>query len=88
MELFNLQGEVAVITGGNGGIGLGMAKGIASLGCAVVIAGRNEAKAATALAELRAMGVGAAFVTADVTSKADCQALVASVGKPLHVVDC
>jgi len=50
MNLFDLTGKVAVVTGGNGGIGLGMAEGIASLGANNVVAGRNAAKAETALA--------------------------------------
>ena len=76
MNLFDLKGKIAVITGGNGGIGLGMARGIASLGAAIVIAGRNQDKATTALEALREMGAEARFVTADVTSKAECQALI------------
>ena len=42
MNMFDLKGKVAVITGGNGGIGLGMARGIASCGASIVIAGRDE----------------------------------------------
>jgi 2-dehydro-3-deoxy-D-gluconate 5-dehydrogenase len=57
MTIFDLQKRVAFITGGNGGIGLGMAKGLAAAGAAVVIAGRNQAKAQAALAELHALGV-------------------------------
>jgi 2-dehydro-3-deoxy-D-gluconate 5-dehydrogenase len=78
MNLFDLKGKVAVITGGNGGIGLGMARGIASLGASVVIAGRSEEKAATALKTLHDMGAGASFVVADVTRKTACQALIAA----------
>jgi 2-deoxy-D-gluconate 3-dehydrogenase len=77
MNLFDLKGKIAVITGGNGGIGLGMARGIASLGAGIVIAGRNEEKAAAALRALRDMGAEASFIVADVTRKADCQALIA-----------
>jgi 2-deoxy-D-gluconate 3-dehydrogenase len=76
MNLFDLKGKVAVITGGNGGIGLGMAQGIASCGASIVIAGRDEAKAATALETLRHMGTEASFIVADVTRKADCVALI------------
>jgi len=77
MNLFDLAGKVAVVTGGNGGIGLGMAEGIASLGANVVIAGRNADKAVDALAALRALGAKAEFVAADVTRKAECVGLIA-----------
>ena len=44
MKLFNLTDKVALITGGNGGIGFAMAKAIGDAGATVVIAGRNEDK--------------------------------------------
>ncbi|MBN8909726.1 MAG: SDR family NAD(P)-dependent oxidoreductase, partial [Rhodospirillales bacterium] len=77
MNLFDLSGRVAVVTGGNGGIGLGMAEGIASCGASIVIAGRNADKAQAALEAIGRPGVQARFVAADVTRKADCQSLVA-----------
>ena len=77
MKLFDLTGKVALITGGNGGIGLGMAQGIASCGASIVISGRNAEKAQAALEALRAFGVKTAFIAADVTKKADCVRLVA-----------
>jgi NAD(P)-dependent dehydrogenase (short-subunit alcohol dehydrogenase family) len=52
MSLFDLSGRVALVTGGNGGIGLGMAKGMAAAGAAVAIAGRDAKKAEAALAQL------------------------------------
>jgi 2-dehydro-3-deoxy-D-gluconate 5-dehydrogenase len=73
MKLFDLTGKVAIVTGGNGGIGLGMAKGIAAAGAKVVLAGRNEEKAKRAVGELGGAGM---FVAADVTSQAACRALV------------
>jgi 2-deoxy-D-gluconate 3-dehydrogenase len=48
----DLSGRVAIVTGGNGGIGLGMARGMALCGASVVLAGRNAAKAKHALAAL------------------------------------
>ena len=87
MNLFDLKGKVAVITGGNGGIGLGMAQGIASLGATIVIAGRNEAKAADALKTLHGMGAEASFIVADVTKKAECMALIASAAAQYGRVD-
>lgn len=77
MNLFDLRGKVAVVTGGNGGIGLAMAEGIASCGAGIVIAGRDQAKAATALQALRDLGAEASFIAADVTKKADCHAMIA-----------
>src|ERR1700676_3563675 len=73
MTIFDLQKRVAFITGGNGGIGLGMAKGLASAGAAVVIAGRDKAKAQSALSELHALGAAAEFVELDVLNEASCQ---------------
>lgn len=87
MNLFDLKGKVAVVTGGNGGIGLGMAQGIASLGATIVIAGRNEAKAADALKTLHGMGAEASFIVADVTKKAECVALIASAAAQYGRVD-
>jgi 2-dehydro-3-deoxy-D-gluconate 5-dehydrogenase len=69
---FDLQNRVALITGGNGGIGLGMAKGFASCGAALVIAGRNEAKAQSALSQLHSLGAQAEFMKLDVLDEASC----------------
>jgi 2-deoxy-D-gluconate 3-dehydrogenase len=77
MKLFDLTGKVAIVTGGNGGNGLGMAQGMASCGATIVIAGRNAEKAKSALAELRDYGVTSVFLTTDVTKKAECVKLVA-----------
>ncbi len=76
MRLFDLTGKVALVTGGNGGIGLGMAHGLAQAGASLALAGRNAAKAETALAELAGLGARAEFVAGDVTRAADCRALV------------
>ena len=76
MNLFTLTGKTAIVTGGNGGIGLGMAEGLASCGANIVISGRDTGKAVPALATLRALGVKAEFIVADVTRKTDCEALV------------
>jgi NAD(P)-dependent dehydrogenase (short-subunit alcohol dehydrogenase family) len=56
---FDLSGKVALVTGGNGGIGLGMADAIAQAGGAVAIWGTNEEKNAKALAQLKSHGVKA-----------------------------
>jgi 2-deoxy-D-gluconate 3-dehydrogenase len=67
--LFDLIGKVAIVTGGNGGIGLGMARGLAEAGAAVVVVGRNEAKSNAAVTELKQQGIKAISVTADVTDE-------------------
>jgi 2-deoxy-D-gluconate 3-dehydrogenase len=76
MGLFDLKGRVAFITGGNGGIGLGMAKGLAAAGADIVIAARNEAKASGALAELVALGARAEFAKVDVLQEASCRTAI------------
>ena len=67
---FDLTGRVAIVTGGNGGIGLGMAKGLARAGCAVSIWGRNPEKNRAALAELSSLGAPVEARTCDVTDRA------------------
>ena len=78
MKLFNLKGRVAVVTGGNGGIGLGMAKGMASIGASIVVAGRNADKAADAVKQLQAMGAEATFIPVDVSEDKSCADLIAA----------
>jgi 2-deoxy-D-gluconate 3-dehydrogenase len=78
-HLFDLAGRVAVVTGGNGGIGLGMARGLGAAGAAIAIVGRNQAKSEAAVAELTASGARAIAVTADVTDQASVDAMIAGV---------
>lgn len=66
---FDLSGKVAIVTGGNGGIGLGMARGLAEAGAAIAVVGRNEAKSQAAVAELERGGAKAISLVADVTDK-------------------
>jgi 2-dehydro-3-deoxy-D-gluconate 5-dehydrogenase len=74
--VFDLHGKVAVVTGGNGGIGLGMARGLASAGAAVVVAARNLEKSRSAVAELKARGWAASAIPVDVTQEASVSALM------------
>jgi 2-deoxy-D-gluconate 3-dehydrogenase len=86
-EPFNLSGKVAIVTGGNGGIGLGMARGLAVAGAAIAVVGRNEAKSADAVAALVKEGHKAVAVAADVTSEAAVDAMVARVRGELGRID-
>jgi 2-deoxy-D-gluconate 3-dehydrogenase len=68
-RLFDLTGKVAIVTGGNGGIGLGMARGLADAGAAVVIVGRNRTKSAAAADGIAKAGGKAVAIEADVTDR-------------------
>jgi 2-deoxy-D-gluconate 3-dehydrogenase len=67
MDMFDLTGKVAVVTGGNGGIGLGMARGLARAGANIAVVARNEEKSARAVQSLQDMDVQARAFQADVT---------------------
>jgi len=76
-DLFDLKGKVAVITGGNGGIGLGIARGLASNGAEIVIAARNHAKTEQAVRELRRnFGVEVLGLECDVIHEAQVNKMV------------
>jgi len=78
MDLFDLSGRVIVVTGGNGGLGLGMARGLAKAGAHVAIWARDAAKSAAAAAELRKLGKGEVIAcTCDVASENAIEAALA-----------
>jgi NAD(P)-dependent dehydrogenase (short-subunit alcohol dehydrogenase family) len=66
-NLFDLSGHVAVVTGGNGGIGRSIALGLAQAGAAIAVLARNEEKNQRVLGELKALGRPALAVRVDVT---------------------
>jgi len=76
MNPFDLSGKVALVTGGNGCIGLGMARGLARAGAALAIAGRDEDKNASALQELKKLGAKVIAIPADVANDVSCRAMV------------
>jgi 2-deoxy-D-gluconate 3-dehydrogenase len=87
MSLFDLTGRVALVTGGNGGIGLGMARGMAEAGAAIAVAGRNTAKSEAAAADLAKLGVKTAVVTGDVAEEAQCRRMVEEAVSKLGRLD-
>jgi 2-deoxy-D-gluconate 3-dehydrogenase len=84
---FDLAGKVAIVTGGNGGIGLGMARGLAAAGAAIAIVGRDEAKSNAAVTELGQSGAKAISVLADVTGEATVSAMAERVRRELGRID-
>jgi 2-deoxy-D-gluconate 3-dehydrogenase len=74
--VFDLKDKVAIVTGGNGGIGLGMARGLAVAGARIVVAARDQAKSRAAVKDLEGRGGEAVAVTVDVADEASVAALI------------
>ncbi|HWI26583.1 MAG TPA: glucose 1-dehydrogenase [Stellaceae bacterium] len=87
MQLFDLAGRVAIVTGGNGGIGLGMARGLAEAGATVIIVGRDTEKTEAAAAGLREAGTRVAGIVADVTHEQSCRSLIAATVQAFGGID-
>jgi 2-dehydro-3-deoxy-D-gluconate 5-dehydrogenase len=84
--LFDLTGQVAVVTGGNRGIGRGIALGLAEAGAAVAVFGRNEEKNQHVLSELKAIGVPSVAVKVDMTNRAALEPALNTVESELGSV--
>ncbi len=84
---FDLTGKVALVTGGNGGIGLGMARALARAGADVAIWGRNTAKNAAAEAELAKFGRRVLALACDVGDETEVGAAFARTLDTLGRVD-
>jgi 2-deoxy-D-gluconate 3-dehydrogenase len=85
--MFDLNGRVAIVTGGNGGIGLGMARGLAKSGARVVVAARNEQKSSAAVRELKALGSDAFALAVDVTDEAAVQSMADAAAQRCGRID-
>ena len=86
-QLFDLSGRVAIVTGGNGGLGLGMARGLASAGANIVVAARDAEKTAAAVAELEGLGVQAKGLVTDVTREEAIKKMVSDTVEAFGRVD-
>ena len=82
MELFDLKGKTALVTGGNGGIGLGMAKGLKAAGARIAIAGRDKAKNAAAAKRLDALAL-----EADLREEKSCRRMIEDAARELGRLD-
>jgi NAD(P)-dependent dehydrogenase (short-subunit alcohol dehydrogenase family) len=86
-NMFDLSSKVAIVTGGNRGIGLAIARGLASAGATVVIANRRAAEGERAAETLRGEGLSAVAVATDVTSRPSLEALVSHVTEQFGQID-
>lgn len=87
MDMFDLSQKVAIITGGNQGIGFAIAKGLATAGATVIIANRRLAEGERAAESLRKEGLDAIAIPTDVTSRSSIEALVSSVISKFSKID-
>jgi 2-dehydro-3-deoxy-D-gluconate 5-dehydrogenase len=86
-KMFDLEGRVAVVTGGNGGIGRGIAMGLAQAGAAVAILARDDRKNRATLEELQALGVRACARILDVSDRAALEPAIGDIERTLGSID-
>ncbi len=87
MKIFDLSGQVAIVTGGNQGIGFAIARGLATAGAAVVIANRRLAEGQQAADKLADEGLKAAAVQTDVARTSSIDNLVETVLREFQQID-
>ena len=76
MKLFDLTGKVALVTGGNGGIGLAMAKALGEAGAKIVVAGRNQEKNDQSIKILQSLDIDSTSFIVDVVDEISCNKLI------------
>ncbi len=86
-KMFDLQGKVAVVTGGNGGIGRGIAVGLAQAGASIAILARNEEKNHAVVEEVKLHNVPVIAVPLDVTRRATLRPALDEVEAKLGPID-
>ena len=86
-KLFNLKGRVAIVTGGNGGIGRSLALGYAEAGASVAILGRNEEKNQRVLGELKEIGNPAMALCVDLTQRDQHEPAMQAIERELGPVE-
>src|SRR5216684_3319866 len=86
-KMFDLQGKVAVITGGNGGIGRGIALGFAQAGASIAILARNEEKNRAVVEEIKQRNIPVIAAPLDVTKRATLRPAMDEVEAKLGPID-
>ena len=87
MKIFDLSGKIAIVTGGNQGIGLGITRGLTTAGATVVIANRRPAAGRKAAESLKKEGLNAVAIPTDVSSESSIAALVMEVISDFGKID-
>jgi gluconate 5-dehydrogenase len=87
LDIFSLEGRVALVPGGGGGIGSALAEALAGAGAKVAVAGRTSETCEAAVARIEAAGSEGLAITADVTNEADCDRMVAETIERFGRVD-
>jgi 2-deoxy-D-gluconate 3-dehydrogenase len=86
-KMFDLQGKVAVVTGGNGGIGRGIALGLAQAGASIAVLARNEDKNRAVVEEIKQCDVPVMAASLDVTKRATLRPAIDAVESKLGPID-
>src|SRR5439155_8766211 len=88
LDVFDLSGKVALVTGGSKGLGKAMARGLAEAGADIIISGRHEDELKTALDEiLKGTGRRGRYVVADMSKRADVSRLAKTALEQMGRVD-